>query len=93
MIGIYAILMDVALGAFGLGLLARPIWGLIKVHRRTKTVHQSDLDRTRVPQVMLILAIMWLAFVASRTLPEVRFHSDLSLLRADTIGSKSVTTA
>lgn len=98
MIGISAILMDVAFIALGLFMLTGAMWNLIDGRRRrpAHVFNKNDVDRTHAPLVVVIITLLWLAAVSNLFLREVRFHSDLSGLRPDTvdqiaIGNQTIT--
>jgi hypothetical protein len=98
MIGIYAILMDAAFVLFGLVLTATAVRGMIARRRRkpTNTCDKNKVDDTHGLIVMMIFGIMFFGLLSNRVLRELRFHSELSRLRAEAvdrieIGSQSVT--
>ncbi len=88
MIGIYAILLDFAFVALGLFMLASVSWELISCLRRKPGNTFSKNDRRREPWELVgvvVLAVLWLAFVSDRFLGEARFHRELSYLQPETV--------
>jgi hypothetical protein len=87
MIGIYAILMEAGFVLLGFGLAATAAWGLF-ARRRGKpinTLSKKDVDDTYGLIGLMIFGIMFFGFLTNRVLREVRFHSELSRLRAEVV--------
>lgn len=94
MLGVRAILWEAAFGVIGLFLLTGAITGLIRPRKPTETSKRS-FDDSLTSKVQLIFSIVYLAAIANLMARELRFHSDLSHLRAEVvqgieIGNQSV---
>ena len=88
MIGIYAILFDVAFVVLGIFLLAWTSWLLIDRRRRRKPAnvfYKNDRDDTSAALFGVVFILMWLGVLSNQLLHEVRLHSDLAHLRPDTV--------
>jgi hypothetical protein len=99
MIGTQAILAYVAFPfALGLFFLCSAAWSLHqdRLRKPANVFNKNDVDHTNTLQFMLFFSLVWLAYFANRTQRELHFHSDLSLLRPETverieIGNRTVT--
>jgi hypothetical protein len=88
MIGIYAILFDVAFVALGGFLLVCTSWLLVDSLRRKKPAnvfHKNDRDDTSGALCGVVIMLLWLGVLSNRILREIRLHSDLSHLRPDIV--------
>ncbi len=87
MIGIYAILFDVAFVVLGVFLLACASWLWIDQRRKkpANVFHKNDRDDTGAALFGMVVMLVWLGALSYRILHEVRLHSDLAHLRPDTV--------
>ena len=94
MLGVRAILWEAGFGVIGLFLLTGAITGLIGRQKPTQASKKA-FDDALTSKALLIFSIVYLAAIANLMARELRFHSDLSHLRAEAverieIGTQSV---
>ncbi len=94
MLGVRAIFWEAAFGVIGLFLLTGAITGLIRPSKPTE-ISKKAFDDKLTSKGLLIFSVVYLAAIANLIARELRFHSDLSHLRAEAvqrieIGNQSV---
>ena len=88
MTGVQSILGELVFPfALGLFFFCFAGWGLHEDRRRrpANLFATHDVDHSNTLQFLLFFSLVWMAYFAHRTQRELRFHSDLSLLRPEIV--------